>query len=108
MYDRYADDFAMLRQGTNVHAQEAHEACWAFLEGKPKPTVNLRKTHITHVSEHFAWRTSLRRLSPIFSRFHFALCAPSHSTNRDGRPQQSSQGETLRFGSHGDLHDHSR
>ena len=54
-YCRYADDFTVVVKGTKAHAQEVREACRAFLEGKLKLTLNMAKTHITHVNDGFVF-----------------------------------------------------
>lgn len=54
-YCRYADDFAVVVKGTRAHAQEVREACRAFLEGELKLTLNMAKTHITHVNDGFVF-----------------------------------------------------
>ena len=52
-YCRYADDFVVVVKGTKAHAEAIREACRAFLEGKLKLTLNMEKTHITHVNDGF-------------------------------------------------------
>src|SRR6185437_3435422 len=54
-YCRYADDFTVVVKGTLVHAQEVREACRALLEGELKLTLNMAKTHITHVNDGFVF-----------------------------------------------------
>lgn len=54
-YCRYADDFVVVVKGTRAHAQEVREACRAFLEGELKLTLNMAKTHITHVNAGFVF-----------------------------------------------------
>jgi RNA-directed DNA polymerase len=54
-YCRYADDFTVQVKGTKAHALEVREACRAFLEGKLKLTLNMAKTHITHVNDGFVF-----------------------------------------------------
>jgi RNA-directed DNA polymerase len=54
-YCRYADDFTVVVKGTRAHAQEVREACRAFLESKLKLTLNMAKTHITHVNDGFVF-----------------------------------------------------
>lgn len=54
-YCRYADDFVLVVKGTRAHAQEVREACRAFLEGDLKLTLNMAKTHITHVNDGFVF-----------------------------------------------------
>ena len=54
-YCRYADDFAVVVKGTRAHAQEVREACRAFLVGELKLTLNMVKTHITHVNDGFVF-----------------------------------------------------
>ena len=52
-YCRYADDFVVVVKGTKAHAEAVREACREFLEGKLKLTLNMEKTHITHVDDGF-------------------------------------------------------
>ena len=54
-YCRYADDFTVVVKGTRAHAQEVREACRTFLESKLKLTLNMAKTHITHVNDGFVF-----------------------------------------------------
>jgi group II intron reverse transcriptase/maturase len=54
-YCRYADDFVVVVKGTNAHAAAIREACRAFLEGTLKLTLNMEKTHITHVNDGFVF-----------------------------------------------------
>jgi RNA-directed DNA polymerase len=54
-YCRYADDFTVVVKGTRAHAQEIREACRSFLEGKLKLTLNMAKTHVTHVNDGFVF-----------------------------------------------------
>jgi group II intron reverse transcriptase/maturase len=54
-YCRYADDFVAVVKGTKAHAEAVREACRAFLEGKLKLTLNMEKTHITHVNDGFVF-----------------------------------------------------
>ena len=42
-YCRYADDFVVIVKGTKAQAEEIHQECRAFLEGKLKLTLNWRK-----------------------------------------------------------------
>jgi hypothetical protein len=50
-YCRYADDFVVVVKGTRAHAEAIREACRTFLEGTLKLTLNMEKTHITHVND---------------------------------------------------------
>lgn len=50
-YCRYADDFVIIVKGTKAHAQAIREACRGFLEGQLKLTLNMEKTHITHIND---------------------------------------------------------
>jgi RNA-directed DNA polymerase len=50
-YCRYADDFLVVVKGTKAHAEDVREACREFLEEKLKLTLNMEKTHITHVND---------------------------------------------------------
>jgi hypothetical protein len=54
-YCRYADDFVVIVKGTKAHAEAVREECRAFLEGKLKLTLNMEKTHITHVNDGFVF-----------------------------------------------------
>ncbi len=54
-YCRYADDFVVVVKGTKAHAEEVREACREFLEDKLKLTLNMEKTHITHVNDGFVF-----------------------------------------------------
>jgi group II intron reverse transcriptase/maturase len=52
-YCRYADDFVVIVKGNKAHAEAIREQCQEFLEGKLKLTLNMEKTHITHVNDGF-------------------------------------------------------
>ncbi len=52
-YCRYADDFVLIVKGTKRHAEIIREESQAFLEGKLYLTLNMSKTHITHVDDGF-------------------------------------------------------
>src|SRR6476659_9581773 len=54
-YCRYADYFVVIVKGTKVHAEEIREKCRAFLEDRLKLTLNMEKTHITHVDDGFVF-----------------------------------------------------
>jgi group II intron reverse transcriptase/maturase len=54
-YCRYADDFVLVVKGTKADAEAVREACRAFLEDKLKLTLNMEKTHITHVNDGFVF-----------------------------------------------------
>lgn len=54
-YCRYADDFVVIVKGTKAQAEEIREECRAFLEGRLKLTLNMDKTHITHVNDGFVF-----------------------------------------------------
>jgi len=54
-YCRYADDFVLIVKGTKQQAQELRNECREFLEGKLKLTLNMDKTHITHVNDGFVF-----------------------------------------------------
>lgn len=72
-YCRYADDFVVIVKGTKAHAQIVREACRSFLEGELKLTLNMEKTHITHVNDGFVFlghriirkRGSRGRMRPV-------------------------------------------
>ena len=50
-YCRYADDFVVIVKGTKADAQAIRAACREFLEGQLKLTLNMEKTHITHIND---------------------------------------------------------
>jgi RNA-directed DNA polymerase len=54
-YCRYADDFVVIVKGTRGHAQAIRAECRAFLEDRLKLTLNMAKTHITHVDDGFTF-----------------------------------------------------
>jgi group II intron reverse transcriptase/maturase len=54
-YCRYADDFVVIVKGTKAHAEAIREECRAFLEDRLKLTLNMEKTHITHVDDGFVF-----------------------------------------------------
>ena len=72
-YCRYADDFVVVVKGTKVHAEAMREACREFLEGQLKLTLNMEKTHVTHVNDGFVFlghriirkRGSRGRMRPV-------------------------------------------
>lgn len=52
-YCRYADDFVVIVKGSKHEAEAIRNQCRDFLEGKLKLTLNMDKTHITHVNDGF-------------------------------------------------------
>lgn len=54
-YCRYADDFTVIVKGNKAHAEAIREECRAFLEDELKLTLNMEKTHITHVDDGFTF-----------------------------------------------------
>ena len=54
-YCRYADDFVIIVKGNKAHAEAIRKACQAFLEDTLKLTLNMEKTHITHVNNGFVF-----------------------------------------------------
>lgn len=54
-YCRYADDFVVVVKGTKAHAEAVREACRTFLEDTLHLTLNMEKTHITHVNDGFVF-----------------------------------------------------
>lgn len=52
-YCRYADDFVIIVKGTKAQAKAIREQCREFLEGELKLTLNMDKTHVTHVNDGF-------------------------------------------------------
>ena len=54
-YCRYADDFVVIVKGTKAQAETIREECRLFLEQELKLTLNMDKTHITHVNDGFTF-----------------------------------------------------
>lgn len=54
-YCRYADDFVVIVKGTKAQAKAVREECRAFLEDELKLTLNMAKTHVTHVNDGFVF-----------------------------------------------------
>ena len=52
---RYADDFVLIVKGSKAQAKAIREECQAFLEGTLKLTLNMEKTHVTHVNDGFTF-----------------------------------------------------
>ena len=52
-YCRYADDFVVIVKGSKAQAEVIRDECKKFLEGDLKLTLNMDKTHITHVNDGF-------------------------------------------------------
>ena len=52
-YCRYADDFVLIVKGSKAQAMAIRDHCRDFLEGKLKLTLNMEKTHVTHVNDGF-------------------------------------------------------
>jgi RNA-directed DNA polymerase len=49
----WATHLVLVVKGTKAHAEAVREACRTFLEDKLKLTLNMEKTHITHVNDGF-------------------------------------------------------
>jgi len=54
-YCRYADDFVVIVKGTKGQAMAVRDLCRAFLEDELKLTLNMDKTHVTHVNDGFVF-----------------------------------------------------
>ena len=54
-YFRYADDFVVIVKGTRAHADAVRTACRTYLEETLRLTLNMEKTHITHVDDGFTF-----------------------------------------------------
>ncbi len=54
-YCRFADDFVVIVKGSKAHAEAIREECQEYLQGKLKLTLNMNKTHITHVNDGFTF-----------------------------------------------------
>ena len=52
-YCRYADDFVVIVKGDKRQAEAIRDQCRDFLEGRLHLTLNMDKTHITHVNDGF-------------------------------------------------------
>lgn len=66
-YFRYADDFVVIVKGTRQHAEAVRLACRNFLEDTLKLTLNMEKTHITHVEDGFEFlgHRIIRKRGPV-------------------------------------------
>lgn len=60
-YCRYADDFVVVVKGNKEQAEVIREECREFLEGKLKLTLNMDKTHVTHVNDGFTFLAQLQQ-----------------------------------------------
>lgn len=54
-YCRYADDFVVIVKGSKKEAEAIRDQCQQYLENKLKLTLNMDKTHITHVNDGFVF-----------------------------------------------------
>jgi hypothetical protein len=54
-YSGYADDFVIIVKGNKEQAEVVREECRIFLEEILKLTLNMDKTHITHVNDGFTF-----------------------------------------------------
>lgn len=54
-YCRYADDFLVIVKGTKAQTEAIKDECREVLEDKLKLTLNMEKTHITHVNDGFVF-----------------------------------------------------
>jgi RNA-directed DNA polymerase len=54
-YCRFADDFVLIVKGNKKHAETIREECRAYLENKLCLTLNVEKSHITHVNDGFVF-----------------------------------------------------
>ena len=54
-YCRYADDFVITVKGSKKEAETIRNQCRDFLKDKLKLTLNMEKTHITHVNDGFVF-----------------------------------------------------
>jgi hypothetical protein len=54
-YCRYADDFLVIVKGNRAQVESIREECKVFLEEKLHLTLNMDKTHITHVNDGFVF-----------------------------------------------------
>ena len=54
-YCRYADDFVVIVKGSKREAEVIRDQCRDLLEGKLKLTLNMEKSHITHVNDGFVF-----------------------------------------------------
>jgi RNA-directed DNA polymerase len=52
-YCRYADDFVVIVKGNKKQAEVIREECRLFLEDTLKLTLNMGKSHVTHVNDGF-------------------------------------------------------
>jgi group II intron reverse transcriptase/maturase len=54
-YARYADDFTVVVKGKRAEVEAIREELREFLEGELRLTLNMDKTHVTHVSDGFVF-----------------------------------------------------
>jgi hypothetical protein len=54
-YCRYADDFVVIVKGNKADAQAIKNECQEFLEDRLKLTLNMEKTHVTHINDGFTF-----------------------------------------------------
>jgi RNA-directed DNA polymerase len=99
-YCRFADDFVVVIKGNKAHAEAIREECQEYLQEKLKLTLNMDKTHITHVNDGFTFlghriirkkgsRGSMRPVTTIpheksknFSRKIVAELSKDYSVNK--------------------------
>ena len=76
-YCRFADDFVLIVKGSKREAMAVREECRDFLEGKLKLTLNMDKTHITHVNDGFVFlgHRIIRKRGPK-GNMHVVSCIP--------------------------------
>ena len=82
-YCRYADDFVIVVKGTKAQAQAIREECRAVLEDTLHLTLNMEKTHITHVNDGFTFlgHRIIRKRGPRGS-MHVVTTIPHEKAKR--------------------------
>lgn len=82
-YCRYADDFVIVIKGTKAQAQAIREECRAVLEQTLHLTLNMEKTHITHVNDGFTFlgHRIIRKRGPQGS-MHVVTTIPHEKAKR--------------------------
>lgn len=54
-YCRYADDFVIIVKGSKSEAEAIRDECRNFLEDRLYLTLNMEKTHVTHINDGFVF-----------------------------------------------------
>ena len=82
-YCRYADDFVVIVKGTKSQARVVREQCRQFLEDELRLTLNMEKSHVTHINDGFVFlgHRIIRKRGPRGTR-RVVTTIPKDSFNR--------------------------